>query len=220
MKLAPRERRLDPMATPGIASVDEQGAPLAAGAVVPPGADTREALELEREEDAVAGEPAVHNNDEQGSASESSDAGATGTGAGTTGTGATGRPALMTIEPGQFEAPPIPRPDGYAFRLVTRRSLYDHGTLVQASPALAGLVPGQQLHLRPKTLEQLGVVDGDEIRIRSSRGELVVPVVADADVPAGYAVLPLNAVAVDEPSATVLLDAGTLATKVRLETLS
>ncbi len=48
-----------------------------------------------------------------------------------------------------------------------RRSLYDHGTLVQASPAIAGLVPGQRLSLAPKALEQLGVVDGDEIRIRS-----------------------------------------------------
>jgi NADH-quinone oxidoreductase subunit G len=268
-----RGRPLDPMATPGIASVDEQGAPLAAGAVVPPGADTREALELERAEAPSAGVRKAAGEEErvdgstfgsggagtapspvdardqleesgdrdlapspersgevvvqaaetshiaEGSAAERDGGDEAMSGSGGAAAGGGRRPALMRVEAGQFEAPPIPRPDGYAFRLVGRRSLYDHGTLVQASPALARLVPAQQLRLRPKALEQLGVVDGDEIRIRSSRGELVLPVVADAEVPAGFAVLPLNAVAVDEPSATVLLDAEALAVEVRLETV-
>ncbi len=57
VRIGTRDRPLDPMATPGIASVEEQGAPLAAGAVVPPGAEVHEAVELEQAEPAspVAG---------------------------------------------------------------------------------------------------------------------------------------------------------------------
>jgi len=213
VRIAARERPLDPMATPGIASVDEQGAPLAAGAVVPPGADVHEALELELAES--AGSAGITG---QAPGAESAGDGGLALGA-RSGTAPEDRPPLMRVEPGQFEAPPSSRPDGYAVRLVTRRSLYDNGTLVQASPSLAGLVPAQRLRLAPKALEQLGVVDGDEIRIRSDRGELVLPVVADAAVPVGFAVLPFNAVAVDEPSATVLLDSSALAVEARLETV-
>ena len=225
------------MATPGIASVDEQGAPLAAGAVVPPGADVHEALELELAESAPFGDRAAGGRGSAGSAATGGTGGSGGNAAsagqgrraesagdgglasGSRSGTASDRPPLMRIEPGQFEAPPSPRPDGYAVRLVTRRSLYDNGTLVQASPSLAGLVPAQRLRLAPKALEQLGVVDGDDDPDRSDPGELVLPVVADGRVPVGFAVLPFNAVAVDEPSATVLLDSSALAVEARLETV-
>jgi NADH-quinone oxidoreductase subunit G len=172
--------RIDPMATPGITSVEEQGAPLYAGAVV----------EVDAAGDDIA----------NGSSPR--------------------RPAVMTMKAGQFVAPASPPLDGYAFRLVTRRSLYDQGTLVQAAPSLAPLVPSQALRLRPKEIEQLGVHEGDQVRVRSLTGELIVPVLADDALPAGVAVLPFGIVPVDQPSVADLLDVSAIVSHVRVETLS
>ena len=182
-------RSIDPMATPGISSVEEQGAPLLAGASVPPGGDLAEvlgALESERtpEADGRAGE----------------------------------RPPLLALRWGQFPAPEVPRLDGYALRLVTRRSLLDHGTLVQACSSLAPLVPGQALRVRPKVVEQLGLRDGDAVRARSPYGELVVPLVGDATVPSGICVLVLDTTPADEPGGVSLLGPGQVV-DVRLETM-
>jgi anaerobic selenocysteine-containing dehydrogenase len=126
----------------------------------------------------------------------------------------------MTMTPGRFAAPTSPPPDGYAFRLVTRRSLYDYGTLVQAAPSLAPLVPAQALRLRQKEIEQLGVREGDEVRVRSLTAELIVPVVADDTLQAGVAVLPFGVVAVDQASVADLLDSSSIVSDVRVETLA
>jgi anaerobic selenocysteine-containing dehydrogenase len=128
------------------------------------------------------------------------------------------RPSVMKMATVQFTAPPSPPPDGYAFRLVTRRSLYDHGTLVQAAPSLAPLVPSQAIRLRNKEIEQLGVREGDDVRVRSLTGELVVPVVADDSLPAGVAVLAFAVVPVDQPSVADLLDSASIVSQVRVET--
>jgi NADH-quinone oxidoreductase subunit G len=184
--VAPRHiEPIDPMATPGITSVDEQGAPLYAGAVVP-------SAEASAEPDGSAGSG---------------------------GSGLLGRPALMRLAPGQFTAPDSPPRNSYAFRLVTRRSLYDHGTLVQAASSLAPLVPSQALRLRTKEIAQLGVQEGEDVRVRSSTAELVVPVVADDTLPPGVAVLPVSVVPVDRPSVTVLLDSSSVVSDVRVETM-
>jgi predicted molibdopterin-dependent oxidoreductase YjgC len=103
---------------------------------------------------------------------------------------------------------------------VTRRSLYDHGTLVQAAPSLAPLVPSQAIRLRNKEIEQLGVHEGDDVRVRSLTGELVVPVVADDSLPAGVAVLAFAVVPVDQPSVADLLDSASIVSQVRVETLA
>ncbi|HEV8064054.1 MAG TPA: NADH-quinone oxidoreductase subunit NuoG [Acidimicrobiales bacterium] len=169
----------DPMATPGISSVLEQGAPLFAGATV------------EDETAPDSGRP-----------------------------GPAGRPPMITVGGGRFAAPPSAPPDGYALRLVTRRSLYDEGILVQSAPSLAPLVPGNVLRLQPKELDKLGVSDGDEIRMTTATGELVIAAVADATVPSGVCVLPIGVVPITEAGATVLIDANAAVTEVRLETLS
>ena len=168
---------IDPMATPGITSVDEQAAPLYSGAVTAP---------AERSDTA----------------------------------GVLGRPALMTMTPGQFTAPASPPRDGYAFRIVTRRSLYDYGTLVQGAPSLAPLVPSQALRLRTKEIQQLGVREGDSVRVHTAAAELVVPVVADDTLPPGVAVLPWCVVPVDQPSVSALLDYASVVSDVRVETLA
>jgi NADH-quinone oxidoreductase subunit G len=168
---------IDPMATPGITSVDEQGAPLYSGAVTAPA-------------------------ERSGTA------------------GVLGRPALMTMTPGQFTAPASPPRDGYAFRIVTRRSLYDYGTLVQGAPSLAPLVPNQALRLRTKEIQQLGVREGDAVRVHTAAAELVVPVVADDTLPPGVAVLPWCVVPVDQQSVSALLDSASVVSDVRVETLA
>jgi NADH-quinone oxidoreductase subunit G len=201
---------IDPMATPGITSVDEQGAPLYSGAVTmpaDPAADNPAAGNSAGNR--AAGDPAAGN---QAADNPARRAGA--------GTAAPTRPALMTVAPRQFTAPTSPPRDGYAFRLVTRRSLYDFGTLVQGAPSLAPLVPSQTLRLRTKEIEQLGVREGDEVRVRTSAAELVVPVVADDTLPAGVAVLPVGVVPVDHVSVTVLLDSSSVVSDVRVETLA
>ncbi|HXY42811.1 MAG TPA: NADH-quinone oxidoreductase subunit NuoG [Acidimicrobiales bacterium] len=177
--------RIDPMATPGITSVEEQGAPLYTGAVLEPGTPE-----------------APRSSSHSGSDSPPS------------------RPGLMTLQAAHFPAPTSPPLDGYAFRLVTRRSLYDQGTLLQASPSLASLVPSQALRLRPKEMEQLGVHEGEDVRVRSLTGELIVPVVADDSLPGGVAVLPFGVVPVDQPSVADLLDCAAIVSHVRVETLA
>jgi NADH-quinone oxidoreductase subunit G len=192
-------RSIDPIATPGIASVYEQGAPLDVGAATDAGGGAA--------------------TDARGAATDARGAPTdTGPEAGPT-ERPVSRPALMTVRPGQFTAPVSPQPDGYAFRLVTRRALYDHGTLVQAAPSLAPLAPTQALRLRSKEIEQLGVREGDEVRVRSAAAELIVPVVVDDTLPAGVTVLPVGLVPVDEPSATVLIDSSSVVSEVRVETL-
>jgi anaerobic selenocysteine-containing dehydrogenase len=151
-----------------------------------------------------------------GAGGEDEDAGAAG---GTAASPAPPRPALMTFRPGDFVAPTSPPPDGYAYRLVTRRSLYDQGTLLQAAPSLGSLAPIQALRLRTKEIEQLGVRQGDDVRVRSLSGELIVPVVADDALPAGVAVLPFGVVPVGQPSAADLLDVSAIVSHVRVETL-
>ncbi|MGH9169910.1 MAG: NADH-quinone oxidoreductase subunit NuoG [Acidimicrobiales bacterium] len=173
----------DPMATPGIASVVDQGAPLWSGAT---------------SDGEQTGQPAWP----QAAA------------------GGPSRPAPLGVTAGQFSVPPSSPPDGYALRLVTQRSLYDHGILVQAAPSLAPLVPRQVVHLQRKELDKLGVTDGDEVRVRSSRGELILPVLGDASIPAGVALLPIGVVPIEEAGATVLIDATAAVTEVRLETLT
>ncbi len=201
-------RPIDPMATPGIASADEQGAPLFAGASVPAGSDLSEALgpldaRSVRAGGAGTGEVPPGGNGSLGPAPA----------------GEPPRPPLMGLSSGRFSAPETPRPDGYGVRLVTRRTLFDHGTLVQECTSLAGLAPNQLLRVHPKLVEQLGVRDGERVRARSPRGELVVPVLGDATVPSGVAVLALGAVPVDEPGAALLLDSAAQVVDLRVETL-
>ncbi|MHB8457538.1 MAG: molybdopterin-dependent oxidoreductase, partial [Acidimicrobiales bacterium] len=196
-------RRLDPVATPGIDSVNTQGSPLLTGAAELPAGGVEESLDVE--EAFTPGQDTTPELD-----SESVEAPS----------GSPSRPAPLGFDADRWPAPPAPVPDAYSLRLVTRRSLYDHGTLVQASTSLARLVPSQQLRVRPKELEQLGVPSGGTVRLRSNRGELLVPVLADETIPAGIAMLGLNLTPADQPGVTSLLDSDEAAQAVRVETAS
>jgi anaerobic selenocysteine-containing dehydrogenase len=128
------------------------------------------------------------------------------------------QPSLLRFDPGAWAASaPLPSVDGRSWRLVVRRGLYDHGTLVQSAESLAPLARSQELRLAPQAMEQLGVEPGDEVRVRSGRGELVVAAVGDAGVPSGVALLQFNAAPVHETSASALIDSSVAVVEVDVE---
>src|ERR1019366_273456 len=106
VKLTPRPRKLDPIATPGIESVEEQGAPLAAGAAMSPGVEPGDLDDV-----AVDSEP------EQ---------------AAVTTPGPQRAPGLVAIDAHSWDVASqvVPSTPG-TLRLVVSRGLYDYGTLVQ-----------------------------------------------------------------------------------------
>ncbi|MGO9584399.1 MAG: NADH-quinone oxidoreductase subunit NuoG [Acidimicrobiales bacterium] len=226
--LTRRPRRLDPIATPGIESVEEQGAPLAAGASLPPGGEP-EASEQGVDDEEGTGEaaqdlggaatpgPAEAPSDAQGAPEQ-----VASPAPGTTAVPAGARPpGLLRFDPGAWTAPAtVPPAEQGSWRLVVRRGLYDHGTLVQSARSLAPLARPQQLWLGAEELERLGVVPGDRVRVRSPRGELVLPVTADAGVPSGVALVQFNAAPIYEASASALIDCSSPVVEVRLETVS
>ena len=66
-------------------------------------------------------------------------------------------------------------------------------------------------------MKQLGVEPGEVLRVRSSRGEVVVAAVGDGGVPAGVALLQFNAVASNEAGASALVDWSVRAVEVEVE---
>jgi predicted molibdopterin-dependent oxidoreductase YjgC len=130
------------------------------------------------------------------------------------GTGAGSRPARAELPAADYEAPAI---DSYSLRLVTRRRLYDRGTLVSHSPSLAGLAGTSSLAVNPDDLVRIGVTDGGRVKVTSSKGSLTTPVRFDATVPVGTAVLDWNQ---GDPSPRGLIDADATVTEVRVETTS
>jgi NADH-quinone oxidoreductase subunit G len=205
VELIGRPRRLDPIATPGIESVEEQGAPLAAGAAMTSGVEPQpagdeeghEATEQDREETApsvVTAKP---------SAAQA------------------GRPpGLLRFDAAAWTAPPPPPPGEGSFRLVVRRGLYDQGTLVQSARSLAPLAPAQQLCLAGEALDKLGAAPGEQVRVSSPQGELVLCASADDRVPSGVALVQFNAAPIYEASASALIGRSSGGVEVRLETVS
>ena len=203
VQLTQRPRRLDPIATPGIDSVSEQGAPFAAGAAMSPGVEPTADREAFADEEAYEEEELFDEEPAPAAAAVP---------------GGNRQPSLLRFDPGAWAASaPLPSVDGRSWRLVVRRGLYDHGTLVQSAESLAPLARSQELRLAPHAMTQLGVEPGDEVRVRSPRGELVVAAAGDAGVPSGVALLQFNAAPVHETSASALIDSSVAAVEVDVE---
>ncbi len=173
---------IDPMATPGITSVEEQGAPMRAGAAEAPAG---ERLGEAARSGVASREPSV------------------------------ARPAVLGA-PARGQPSSPERLDAYSHRLVVRRRLYDRGTLVATCPSLAPLAAPTELAVHPAELASLGLRSGDRARVRSARGEAVVPVVADEALDRGVVVMTSG---VGE-AVSELLDASAAVNDVRLETPS
>ena len=125
-------------------------------------------------------------------------------------------PPLLTFAavPGQ---PQVPSLDAYSLRLVSSRTLYDQGTLVQQSSSLAHLAPPGRLRVNPSDLDRLGLSTGGWVRMTWPRGSETIEVVADAGVPRGSASLPFN---LSGPAAADIIDASAPINDVRIETVS
>jgi anaerobic selenocysteine-containing dehydrogenase len=106
--------------------------------------------------------------------------------------------------------------DRYSLRLVANRTLWDGGTLVQHAPHLAGLHPEPRLRVNPAELDRLGVASGDQVRVVSPRGAVVLDAIADAAVPQGTASVYFG---LPGPGPADLIDVSRPVTDVRLETV-
>jgi NADH-quinone oxidoreductase subunit G len=165
----------DPMATPGLQGVEQQGVP--STAIAP-------------EDVEPAPPPAAPSVD---------------------------RPPLLTFT-APDELAPVPPLDGYALRLVASRTLYDLGTTVQQSPALASLARPAVLRANPYDLDRLGLGEGGTVRVASKhRGTFVMEAVPDLGVPRGSLSVAFNPVG---DGAADLIDAGQPVNDVRIETVA
>jgi NADH-quinone oxidoreductase subunit G len=108
-------------------------------------------------------------------------------------------------------------PNGYDYRLVVSRKLYDRAVNTAMSPSLAPLAPGATAHLHPADFDKVGVAVGTEVSLVGAKGSVVLPLLPNADVPRGVLWAPFN-----QPGANVsdLVDAGAAVTDVRIERLS
>jgi NADH-quinone oxidoreductase subunit G len=133
-----------------------------------------------------------------------------------------GQPPLTSLADIASAAPvPPPRPasTGQAageprYRLVTRRTMWDGGTLVQKSPSVARVYPRLTATLNPKDAERLGVGPAQRVKLSSVRGQLGLPVVTDSKVLPGTVVVPFN---LPEGGAGELIDAAAPFTELTVE---
>lgn len=161
--LGRRPGLLDPVAVPGVDSVERQGTTLRIGAAAPLGGDPS----------SLSSAPAT------AAATTPAPAGSEVDGADPT---AARRPSPVS-DLGDLAVPHVGPIDGYSVRLVVGRTLYDQGTAVLSVPALTALVPDGVLRANPHDLDDLGVKSGGVVRLRSATATLVVPVAPDPTLP-------------------------------------
>jgi NADH-quinone oxidoreductase subunit G len=206
VQLTIRPRMLDPIATPGIDSVEEQGTPLGAGAAMSPGVEPKEL------EDDLDGEQA--DGTKEGSDTRVAPPVAT-VPAGTR------QPAPVLFDPGAWAATaPTALAGERSLALVVRRVLYDQGTLVSSAGSLAPLAAPQKLRLAPEHMNELGVGPGEHVRVRSSRGEIVVAACDEVGLQSGVALLQFNAACDPSGGASVLVDSSLALVRVDVEAVS
>ncbi|HEY1445469.1 MAG TPA: molybdopterin-dependent oxidoreductase, partial [Acidimicrobiales bacterium] len=130
-------------------------------------------------------------------------------------------PLLTARSSGEAEPLRIPKADNYTLRLVACRRLYDAGSAMTGSPSLTPLVPALEARANPYDLDRLGAKTGDRVKIRSARGELVLPARADEDVPRGCVAIDFNVPSAESPgnAAATLIDSRQLVTDVRMESV-
>jgi len=170
---------IDPVALPGVESVERQGAPPRVGSSGGDGNIDLRAASLSAVPTQIAGVP-------------------------------------------EGEPTAVPKADNYALRLVAGRRLYDAGSSVTGSPSLTPLVPALVARANPYDLDRLGAQTGDQVRVRSARGALVLVADADAGVPRGVVAIDYNVPhGPDTPANAVstLIDSRQPVTDVRLESV-
>jgi predicted molibdopterin-dependent oxidoreductase YjgC len=188
----PGSAPLDPIAFPGVESVEQQGAPPRAGLA---GART-------------AGIGAKGANGPKG---------ATEVGGGTSGDAAVTTQPPQLAGPFEVTVPRVVPTDSYSMRLVASRRLYDRGAAVDAVPVLAGLVPDSPLRVNPHDLDDLGIGTGGNVKVRTATTSLVLVAVPDPSLPRKVVATDFN-VPLAEGTVADLIDATAPVTELRLET--
>jgi NADH-quinone oxidoreductase subunit G len=122
--------------------------------------------------------------------------------------------AMLELPATRAPGEPMAAGDRAALRLVTRRTLWDGGTQLQAVPALAALHPPARLGVHPSVLAGLGAAEGEAVRVVSTRGSLVLPGSGDPGLPKGTALLMWN---LPDGAAGDLIDSGVSCTEIVVE---
>jgi NADH-quinone oxidoreductase subunit G len=134
-----------------------------------------------------------------------------------------GAPALLSgVGPAGGGTANVPPVDSYALRLVAGRRLYDAGSEVTGSPSLTPLVAPLVARANPYDLDRLGATTGDQVRVRSARGALVLAAEADGRVPRGVVAVDYNIPLGSDDAANAIstvIDSRSLVTDVRLESV-
>ncbi len=131
-------------------------------------------------------------------------------------------PLIAAVPASSGERAHVPPAGNYALRLVAGRRLYDAGCTVTGSPSLTPLVPQLTARANAYDLDRLGAKTGDQVRLRSARGTLVLTAQADAGVPRGVVAVDFNVPdGSDAPAnaASVLIDSRAPVTDVRMESV-
>jgi formate dehydrogenase major subunit len=89
--------------------------------------------------------------------------------------------------------PPVDRlDDEYPLRLTTGRRLDDYNTGVQSAGYASPLRRGETLDMCPEDAARLGLREGQRVRVRSRRGEVVVPLRCDDSLRPGLTFMTLH----------------------------
>jgi NADH-quinone oxidoreductase subunit G len=192
----------DPIAVPGIASVEEQGAPIKTGSAKPI------ALQDGNTKDSSAEALA------KGDARLISLADVTS----------------ATRHAGGLDVIAEPKSDKYSLRLILQRDLYDAGSTLVNCPTLASLGGVQEILLAPSAASGFGLQNGSPVNV-TGRGQMIeAQVKIDKSLSPGLAVLKVNKSKANDifsadvsdgiasGRAELLVDASALVTDIRLET--
>ncbi len=123
-------------------------------------------------------------------------------------------PAPARVRPPAATRAAVVKTDAYKLRLISSRTLYDGGTTVQESGALAKLAARPGLHVHPSDINRFSLGDGEPVRVTSSRSVTTLTVVADPGLPRGACWLGFN---LGTPGAADLIDAAEPVTDLAVE---
>jgi len=87
---------------------------------------------------------------------------------------------------------PVLRPISGRLTLHSGRVLYDGGTRIAHSPALAALAPQPAVHLHPRDASALALTDGQQVDVIGELATLSVPLRVDPTMAEGAAYVPAN----------------------------
>ena len=91
------------------------------------------------------------------------------------------------------DEPPVDKlDDDYPLRLTTGRRLDSYNTGVQSGGFASPLRFGETIDLSPEDARELGIVDGEQVRVTSRRGSLVAPARIDESLRPGLVFMTMH----------------------------